>query len=148
MGKLESINHIPGMFMLKNGTKVIQTSGHAAKFSDGTTFNPGPEEAQLIKEFWEFLNVRRDFRQVEAPIPGLKLSTSSQYIDKDDLERLNKFLKNQPDCYILVSFMVISALREMGIRDKYPRLIAGNATKETSRSAPADKIWDIENMAY
>lgn len=141
-------NMIPGLIELKNGCKLVQTSGHGCKFSDGTDAEFTPEQAEEIKNFWSFLNVKRDFKAIPAPVPGLKLSTSSQYISATDLQKLDGFLEANPDVYVLASFMVISALREMGIRDNYPRVIAGNATRETSRSAPADKVWDIENMAY
>ena len=50
--------------------------------------------------------------------------------------------------FFLVAFMVIDALIKMGLRDRFPRVICGNATKETQRSKPDEKVWDLMNMGY
>ena len=141
-------NKLPGMFTLVNGTKMVQTSGHGASFSDGTIFSPSEEEKIEIQNYYKFLQVDRTFSEVPAPIPGLKLSHSSQEISSENLRRIRELVNTYPDVYFLVSFMVISALNEMDLRDNFPTLIAGNATRETSRAKPDEKIWDVENMAY
>lgn len=139
---------LPGFFTLKDGTKMIQTSGHAATFSDGTCFKPDEIESKAIQAYWRFLQVDRKFESVPSVIPGIKLSHSSQSISEANLNRLHEITAANPDTAVLVSFMVVSALNEMGIRDQFPTVIAGNATPETSRAKPDEKIWDLANMAY
>jgi hypothetical protein len=141
-------NSIPGMFTLVNGTKIVQTSAHDVRFSDGTAFIPTDEEKEQIAQAYKFLQVDRKFETVPEPVPGIKLSTSKQSISEENLKRLRELCDENKDAYILVSFLVISALREMGIRDQFSRVIAGNATRETSRETPDKKIWDVNNMAY
>ena len=139
---------LPGFFTLKDGTKIIQTSGHAATFSDGTRFQPDEIEAKAIQSYWKFLQVDRAFTKVPSKIPGIKLSHSTQSISQENLNALHRIVEFNPDTAILVSFMVIAALNEMGVRDQFPTVIAGNATPETSRSKPDEKVWDLSNMAY
>lgn len=94
------------------------------------------------------MQIDRKFESVPSVIPGIKLSHSSQSISEANLNRLHEITAANPDTAVLVSFMVVSALNEMGIRDQFPTVIAGNATPETSRAKPDEKVWDLTNMAY
>jgi hypothetical protein len=134
-------------FALKNGIEVIPTSFHGCKFSDGTEFAPSAEEIEQIKADWPADSVRRDFVRVPDPLPGIGASRSSQSPSSDIIARLEKAQDENPNAIILVSFMLASVLTEAGLRDKFPRVLAANATKETSRSAPQDKVWDVRNFS-
>jgi aspartate 1-decarboxylase len=133
------------MFELQNGQKVIQTSPHGAKFSDGTIFKPSVEEVEEIKTTWvKTLNVNRQFERVDGfLVPTTK---STQSLSEEGVAALEHY--KDKDVLILVSFMVLAALKEMGIRDKFPYVVGMNATRETARSAPQDKVIDVENFAH
>jgi hypothetical protein len=49
---------------------------------------------------------------------------------------------------VILPFPVLVALREQGIRDRYPNAVAFNATLETQRVPPDEKIVDIHNWSY
>jgi len=132
-------------FELKNGMEVIQTSPHSVRFSDGTEFIPTSAGIDIIKDKWVILlNVKREF----TVVPGFIVPTtkSTQRLSDEGVDALRSF-KND-GCLVLVSFMILAALKEMGIRDEFPYVVGINATKETSRSAPQDKICDVNNFAY
>lgn len=129
--------------ILKDGRKIILTSNHGFKFSDGTEFPGLPKDFPM--DFLDALAVKREFREVSAALPN-KATESRQSLPKEALEILSK-LSMEADI-ILVSFMVISALKEMGIRNLYPKVLAFNATPETTRSSPQEKVVDITNWAW
>ena len=148
--------NFPGLIETKKGTWIFQTSAHDCQFSDGTVFKVTEETAKQLKDLWSFLNVKREFKVVPQDDPGIILSTSVEYMDELSLQQLAAIHDcahlhmggNRRKPFFLVPFMVIKTLKDMGLRDRFPRLIAGNATKETQRSAPDQKIWDLDNMSY
>lgn len=129
--------------ILKDGRKVILTSKHGYRFSDGTEIKGVPEGFPL--DFLDALPVKREFREVSAALPN-RATESRQSLPKEALEILSK-LSGEADI-VLVSFMVVSAMKEMGIRNLYPKVLAFNATPETSRSSPQEKVIDIANWAW
>ena len=135
-------------FKLNSGVEVIPTSFHGCRFNDGTTFTPSDDQIAQIKADWSCLTVKRDFSPVDLGIEGIGASKSSQTMSDEGLKALDSVLTDNPNAIILVSFMVLSALKEQGIRDSYPRVLAANATAETQRSAPAEKVWDVMNFSY
>ncbi|MDX9810646.1 MAG: hypothetical protein RBT04_10900 [Sphaerochaetaceae bacterium] len=134
-------------FKLANGIEVIPTSFHGCRFSDGTEFAPTAEDIEQIKADWPADSVRRDFMRADDPLPGIGASRSIQTPSQDIMDRLDKAQADNPNAIVLVSFMLASALAESGLRGRFPRVLAANATKETSRSAPQDKVWDIQNFS-
>lgn len=137
------------LITLENGTKIFQTSAHGARFSDGTVFEPTEEQKESIKRFWGFLQVKRSFSKISFnEMPGIGVSESRQTLSDDTLAMMTAIQTEFSDCIFLVSFMVVSAMKEMGIRNDYPRWVAANATPDTSREAPDKKVWDINNFAY
>ena len=137
------------LITLADGTKVYQTSGHGCRFSDGTSFEPSPEQCESIKTFWSFLQVQRHFSKMSLDAcPGIGVSKSTQRIPEEALRTMTTLQSEHTDCIFLVSFMVVAALREMGIRDDFPRWLAANATPETQRETPEKKVWDIQNFSY
>lgn len=127
---------------LKDGRKIAITSKHSFKFSDGTEFRL-PEDFPL--DFVDALTVQREFRNIPEALPN-KASESIQRLSDNSLEILRDLSENVD--IVLVSFMIISALKEMGIRNSFPNVLAMNSTPETAREIPEKKIVDIDNWAW
>lgn len=138
--------------ILSNTQKVIQTSAHGCKFSDGTDFNPTEEEKKEMSSYWSWLKVERTFSKRDASKfkEGIGISSSSSRLSDETLAKLRQLSQDNPDAIVLVPFMVIDALWKMGqnVRDSVPNVLAANATAETSRAMPQDKIWDTMNFSY
>lgn len=132
---------------LKNGTTVIPTSFHGCRFSDGTVFDPTPEEIAQIRSDWSCLQVERTFKKVALRISGVKATKSSSHMTEDGVRALYKVSKEYPEAIILVSVMVLDALDSDNYLKYLPLVLAANATKETCRAAPQDKIWDLDNFS-
>ena len=134
-------------FTLSNGVQVIPTSAHGCRFNDGTVFVPTEEQIEEIKKDFSCLTVQRDFATKELPIKGVYASISWSMMTEDGLNKLRQIQNENPNSIILVSFMVVDALCTMGIKNQFPLVLSTNATLETQRSAPQDKVWDIENFS-
>jgi len=124
---------------LTNGAAVLSISGHGFRFSDGTE-----SEAQEMS-IVDFFTLRRQNRKV-GEIKGMPLNEVRMALAKnqqDELKRLSELVD-----IVIVPFPVLAAMREQGIRDEFPNCVAFNATPETQRSAPQDKVVDITNWSY
>jgi hypothetical protein len=133
-------------FRLKNNVLVVPTSFHGSRFSDGTVFEPSQEQIEQIKSDWSLLTIKREFEPVEGiPVPT---SRSRQIISNEALAALKAAEFEPGNTVVLVSFMVASALHESGRRGNFPHVLATNATPETARSKPEEKIWDVGNFAW
>ena len=128
---------------LKDGRKIAITSKHGFKFSDGTEF-PGVPEG-FPTDFVDALMVQREFQEVPEALPH-KATESIQKLSEDSLYLLI-VLSLKVDI-VLVSYMIITALKEMGCRKAFPRVLAMNSTPETAREVPEKKIVDIYNWAW
>ena len=117
--------------LLANGSSVITTSTHKFKFSDGTESEPQD------REVCERLTLRRELRLIET-IQGMALNQVSMVLSSEQLAYLG-YLSREATL-VLVPFPVLTALREMGVRETFPNVVAFNATPETQRSAPNDKV--------
>lgn len=131
---------------LTNSTEVILTSFHGMKFSDGTAFCPSEDEIAKIKSDWVVLTVNRSFQKVGS-INGMTINTSRQKVSDEGLNKLKDVSERYPNDLILVSFLVLSALKEQGELQNFPTVVAFNATKETQREVPQLKVVDINNWA-
>ena len=128
---------------LKDGRKIAITSKHSFRFSDGTEFPGVPEDFPM--DFVDALTVEREFREIPEALPN-KASESIQILSPNNLYILRQ-LANQVDI-VLVSYMIISAMKEMGTRKAFKNVLAMNSTPETAREIPEKKIVDIENWAW
>lgn len=124
---------------LDNTATVIGVSNHGFKFSDGTEC--GPQDKDVVNA----LNLKRSFTAMPY-IAGMKCNRMTMFLYKEQEELLTA-LSNMADLVIL-PLPVLLALRESGIRDQYPNCVAFNATPDTMRSAPDEKIVDINNWSY
>jgi len=127
---------------LKDGRKIAITSKHSFKFSDGTEFRL-PEDFPL--DFVDALTVQREFWEVSEALPN-KATESFQWLTKESL-RILEVLSENVDI-VLVSYMIISALKVMVKRDEFPNVLAMNSTPETAREVPEKKVVDIDNWAW
>jgi hypothetical protein len=138
MKKIEKIiNQFP-IHVLKNGERVIITSSHGYKFSDGSIAENGAS-----KEAAEAIEVKRTFSQVRE-----RVFESKQELTSESLKILKKL--NEKADWVLVPFFVVSALHSMGLREdpRFSNVVAYNATAETKRSRPSEKIVDINKWAW
>ena len=124
---------------LTNGATVITTSPHQFKFSDGTTAEPQD------KDLCEQLTLARTMT-VASVIKGMKLNRVTMALNEVQLKLLGKMSASAD--IVLVPFPVLTALREQGVRDTFPNVVAFNATAETQRSTPTEKTVDINNWSY
>lgn len=125
---------------LVSGATVLVTSpGHGFRFSDGSIAEPQD------KSVCDLLTLKRVSRK-KGEIKGMVLNETILQIDHLQQEYLAGLCKNAD--IILLPFPILAALREQGIRDQFPNAVAFNATAETQRSAPIDKIVDLDNWSY
>jgi hypothetical protein len=122
-----------------NYLRIAGLSPHGFRLSNGDEV-PGQ-----VKEFVDAVRVDMESTPVDSKLP-VSVSRQTLSINSDGLAVL-EFMQHNFDITI-VPFMVISALDQMGVRDKYPNVLAYNATPETRRSAPADKVVDLDNWSY
>jgi len=138
---LKKINQVVSQFpvhILKNNERVVITSSHGYKFSDGSIAEKGaPKEAAKLIE------ANRTFSQVRE-----RVFESKQSLTPESLKILAEL--NKRGNWVLVSFFVRSALHSMGLRDdpRFSNVMAFNSTVETKRSKPNEKIVDINKWAW
>jgi hypothetical protein len=126
--------------ILKNyNANIGSISGHSFKFSDGSEL-----EGQLPELVAKF-DIKRETIKV-GELAGMPVYQQKFTLTEDQLLELE--LLGSKVTLVIVPVILLDALRQMQQRDDFPYLVAFNATKETQRSAPADKIVDIENWSY
>jgi hypothetical protein len=129
---------------LANGATVVTTSPHPFKFSDGTV-----SEAQS-KELCDFFTLKKTFGVVRE-IKGMKITETRFIVSNEQYDFLFELSKKVD--IILVPFPFLQSLKEELLSDErdcihfLPNVVAFNSTPETSRSAPQDKIVDINNWS-
>lgn len=125
---------------LKSGATVLVTSpGHGFRFSDGSVAEP--QEKALC----DLLTLKRVSTK-RGEVKGMALNETLLQIDHLQQELLAGLCREAD--LVLLPFPILAALREQGIRDQFPNAVAFNATVETQRSAPAEKVVDINNWSY
>ncbi len=124
---------------LASGATIMSLSPHGFKFSDGTESEP--QDSDLVKAF----TLKREYVACE-PVAGMGVNSMKMVLSEEQLSKLAE-LASSVDV-VIAPFPVLVSLRESGIRDSYPNVLAFNATAETMRSAPQDKIVDINNWSY
>ena len=123
---------------MNNGATILSTSPHGFKFSDGTECLGNPELATL-------LTLERQNKEVTT-IKGMRVNQVQMILSPKQVHLLAE-LAAMVDI-VIIPFPVLTALREQELRDRLPNCLAFNATAETQRSAPQDKVVDIGNWSY
>lgn len=133
----------PNIHTLASGATVMVTSpGHGFRFSDGTA--SGPQHQEVCDR----LTCGRETQQV-AVIHGMIVNEMRMTLTRAQLDYLAE-LSRMADV-VMVSFPVLTALRDPSCwahRAELRNVVAMNATVETQRSAPADKVVDLQNWSY
>lgn len=126
---------------LANGTTLIPTSpSHGMKFSDGTEC--GPQD----KSICDRLTCQKRITQ-KGVIKGIhQLVEMKMILDEEQLGFLTELCDSAD--MVLIPFPVLTALREQGVRWRFPNAVAGISTPETQRSAPDQKVWDVTQWSY
>jgi len=129
---------------LKNGLVIVLTSKHGYKFSDGS-FIEIPQDIDF--EYLDKLNIIREFKVIQEN--PFRITESTQRISDDGLKILKNLQESKEIDIILVPQILLSALREMGIRNQFSKVVGFNSTPETSRTgSPLEKIVDVNNWAW
>ena len=124
---------------LNNGATIITTSAHAFKFSDGSISEP--QDVDVVNKF----TLARTESKVDE-IKGMTVNQVSMTLSEDQLKSLQELCVSAD--IVLIPFPVLTSLREQGIRSQFKNALAFNATKDTQRAAPGDKIVDLNNWSY
>lgn len=124
---------------LSNGATVTSLSPHGFKFSDGT--ESSSQHPDVVSSF----NLERKFESV-GQIAGMAVNQMRMVLSESQISDLREVADTVD--VVIVPFPVLVSLRESGIRDQFPNCVSFNATKETMRSAPVDKVIDINNWSY
>src|SRR5205823_345909 len=90
------------------------------------------------------LNCDRVQREV-ALIAGMRVAETRMTLRPEQVDFLRD-LCAQADI-VLIPLPVLMSLREQGVRDTVPNALAMNATPETMRSPPSDKVVDLQNWS-
>lgn len=123
---------------LANGATVIVTSPHGFKFSDGTACEGNPELAKQLT--LNRLSVHY------GDLKGMALNKVT-FVLKDAQVDLLRELSKQADV-VIVPIPVLLALYGEDIRHELRNVVAFNATAETQRLPPNEKVVDIHNWSY
>jgi len=126
---------------LSDGTTVGHLSHHGFKFSDGTSCQG--QDKNLVGKF----SLSRESVEVKK-INGHSVNKTMMVLSEDQISGLQD-LASQVDI-LIVPFPVLVALKDQGLRSDpdLDNVVAFNATEETTRSAPQDKVVDINNWSW
>ena len=122
-----------------NGATVASLSPHGFKFSDGT--ESGPQNKEIV----EYFTLQKKFRIIRI-IKEMKLTSSRLVVSPQQKDLLREI--SQIVDLVLVPFQFLQALHDsLEQGEVFPNVVAFNATKETARSAPDQKVVDIDNWS-
>jgi hypothetical protein len=124
---------------LSNNATLISISLHGFKFSDGTESEM--QDKDVVDKF-TLERVSSEKRKVK----GMILNETKMVLSEHQLTELG-YVSEIADI-VLIPFPVLTALREQGVRDHYQNCVAYNATQETQRLPPDQKVVDINNWSY
>jgi uncharacterized spore protein YtfJ len=124
---------------LTNGATIMPISLHGFTFSDGTTCQG------QIPEVVNSLNLKRECK-LKKTIKGMDVNEISMVLSEEQEEILLELMELVD--LVIAPFPVLVSLRESGKRPLFCRIVAFNATSETMRLAPSEKIVDITNWSW
>jgi hypothetical protein len=121
---------------LANGAKLVHLSKHKFKFSDGT------EAEGQVGELVDKFTLSKEFK-VLRQIHGMNVTRTKMVLSKDQVNSLAQIADSVD--ILLVSFQLLQAICDSGYH--IGNVVAFNSTPETARSAPDEKIVDINNWS-
>lgn len=123
--------------------KITSLSPHPFKLSNGDVL---PAQSKEVVDFFT-LNRKKTSVCVERITKlGMQVNSIEMLLTEEQHIALSK-LSTKVDI-VIIPFPMLTALREQGIRHFHQNCVAFNATQETQRSAPNDKIVDLMNWSY
>ena len=129
----------PIIHTLAGGATLLHLSPHTFRFSDGTIAEPQhPDICQF------FTLARHETRK--STIKGMVCNETRFLLHGNQLDYLTELSKKAD--IVLVPLPMLLTLREQGQRKNYTNVVAGNSTTETQRSAPDQKIYDVQNWSW
>ena len=81
--------------------------------------------------------------EVVREIKGMKVTRTSFVLEQGQLDEIAAIAATAD--LVLVSFQLLQALHDGGLR--LPNVVAFNSTPETARSAPDQKVVDVNNWS-
>lgn len=121
---------------LANGSTIVTMSPHGFKFNDGTESSPQD------RELCDLFTLRKDF-VVAREIKGMKLTKTIFKLSNEQLDLLRSI---STSCdLVVVPFQLLEAISRS--TNEFKNIVAFNSTPETARSAPQDKIVDVNNWS-
>jgi hypothetical protein len=124
---------------LLNGASLVSLSPHGFRFSDGTE-SDGQDRA-----FVDQFTLTKEFSVVRE-VGGMKL-TRTRFVVCKEQKTLLAQVANEVTL-VLVPFQFLQALQEsLETGESFANVVAFNATKETTRSAPDQKVVDVNNWS-
>ena len=132
-----------------DAARILSLSPHPFKLSDGTEC---PAQNQRIVDLF---TLRREVFS-HSEIRGMQVNETRMVLSEEQRQALYELCRFAD--VVIIPFPVLTALREAGteargpvrqsVRDWYPNALAFNATLETQRSAPTEKVVDLQNWSY
>ena len=125
---------------LANGASLVTFSPHGFKFSDNTECPP------QLKTFCDFFTLSKKF-EVVREFKGMKFTKTSFNLTLEQFQEIQN-LKHHD--ILLMPFQLLQAVHDSefnSVLEPILNAVAFNATKETSRSNPQDKVVDINNWS-
>jgi len=137
---LVDLNTVPPVIhSLKNKKTVMPISNHGFNFSDGTKCPS--QKSEIV----EALTLTRTFSKV-GMIGKMNVNKVEMTLDEKQ-EELLMTLASMADI-VIAPFPVLLYFHLNKKRHLFPNVLAFNATSETQRGAPGDKIVDINNWSW
>lgn len=123
--------------------KITSLSPHPFKLSNGDTL---PAQSKEVVDFFTLTRKTTSVYVHRIAQLGMEVNTITMALTEGQGAALEK-LALAADI-VIIPFPMLTALREQGIRHLYQNCVAFNATQETQRSAPNDKVVDLMNWSY
>ena len=123
--------------------KITSLSPHPFKLSNGDTL---PAQSKEVVDFFTLTRHTTSVYVHRITQLGMEVNTITMALTEGQGAALEK-LALAADI-VIIPFPMLTALREQGIRHLYQNCVAFNATQETQRSAPNDKVVDLMNWSY
>ena len=123
--------------------KITSLSPHPFKLSNGDVL---PAQSKEVVDFFTLTRKTTSVYVHRIAQLGMEVNTITMALTEGQGAALEKLALNAD--IVIIPFPMLTALREQGIRHLYQNCVAFNATQETQRSAPNDKVVDLMNWSY
>ena len=123
--------------------KIASLSPHPFKLSNGDVL---PAQSKEVVDFFTLTRKKTSVYVERITKLGMQVNSIEMPLTEEQHIALSK-LGTKVDI-LIIPFPMLTALREQGIRHLHQNCVAFNATEETQRSAPNEKVVDLMNWSY